>query len=391
MSNSSKTYKKLVIITSRFPYPLEKGDKLRAYYQIKELSKSFDIHLISITESTISLADYNELKRYCKEIKLYRINFLTKWLNVFFNLFSNLPFQVSYFYTKTIKRNIHRYLHHVQPDHIYCQLIRVAEYVKNYHNCPKTLDYMDALSKGIERRIESTSFWKKPAFRSEHKRLVEYESIIFDYFEHHVMISEQDSRHIFHRNKDAIQIIPNGVDQRFFIKNDSEKKYDLVFTGNMSYAPNIAASNFLVNDILPLLPHSNQLLLSGANPTREVEQLASNRVKVTGWVEDIRESYASGKIFAAPMFIGTGLQNKLLEAMAMGLPCITTPLANNALKAIPNESILIANNAEEFAKWIIQLNTDQALYEKLANNGRNFVKANYNWESTTKKLEKLFG
>lgn len=378
-----------MVITSRFPYPLEKGDKLRAYYQIKELSKTFDIYLIALTEVNVTSNDREQLTPYCKDIQIHAIGKFTKWFNVLRALVKRIPFQVAYFYSPTIQTKINRYLKEITPDHIFCQLIRVAEYVKNYHDCPKTLDYMDALSKGIERRIEEESLWKRPLFKSEYQRLAEYESAIFDYFEFHSIISEQDKQHIFHQNKATIHVIPNGVDEHFFTSISSEKHYDLVFTGNMSYAPNVTASYYIVQQLLPLLPKETTLLLAGANPVKEVTQLATQNITVSGWVEDIRTSYAAGKVFIAPMFIGTGLQNKLLEAMAMGIPCITSPLANNALQAIPNESILIANTPEEFVQHIKKLTSDKVFYHKIAENGTLFVKNNFQWGSATDKVVQL--
>lgn len=384
--NSSQNKKKLVVITSRFPFPLEKGDKLRAYYQIKELAIYYDVHLIALTEKDIATSDQDELTPFCKSITLVKISFTARWFFTFLQFFGNKPFQIGYFTSYKKKKQVKGILESLKPDHIYCQLIRPAEYVKDYHACDKTIDYMDALSKGIERRFETAPWYKKPFFKAEFERLRQYEHKIFDYFEQHTIISEQDKNVIFHKERSTIKVIPNGVDQSFFsYQNKQNKQFDLVFTGNMNYPPNIEASKFIVSQILPKLP-SMHLVLAGANPAEEIKKLHSGNVTVTGWVEDIKAVYLAGKIFVAPMFIGTGLQNKLLEAMALGIPCITTTLANNALNAIPNESILIANTKEEFVEAINRLMKDQKSYEMLAQNGKAFVLENYNWQSATKLL-----
>lgn len=384
--NSSSPYKKLVVITSRFPYPLEKGDKLRAYFQIKELSKEFEIHLISLSEIHISEDQLAQLSPFVKSTHIFQLGPLQKWFGAFLQLFGKKPIQVGYFYNWEIQRKINKLLIKIEPDHIYCQLIRVSEYVKNHHDCPKTIDYMDALSKGIERRVEKENIIKRWLFNLEYKRLVNYENAIFSYFEYHTIISDQDRQHIFHAQRRNITIIPNGVSEVFFENYPSEKRYDIVFTGNMSYPPNIEAALYIVHELLPTLPNTSRLLLSGATPTHEIVALQSKRIVVTGWVDDIRASYAQGKLFIAPMFIGTGLQNKLLEAMAMGLPCVTTTLANNALNAIPNDSILIANSSEEFIVRVKEILSDPDLYKKIAENGKRFIETNYRWEQCTKEL-----
>lgn len=384
--NSSRPYKKLVVITSRFPYPLEKGDKLRAYFQIKELSKEFEVHLISLSEVPVSQDLLSHLAPFVKTTSIFQLSVFQKWLGAFLQLFGKRPIQVGYFHNWKIQRKINSLLTEIRPDHIYCQLIRVSEYVKNYHDCPKTIDYMDALSKGIERRVEKEPFYKRWLFNIEYKRLVNYENSIYSYFEFHTIISEQDRQHIFHPDRHKIAVIPNGVNHLFFEDYPVEKEYDIVFTGNMSYPPNVEAATYIVQQVLPQLDDSVRLLLSGATPANEVLALQSSRVEVTGWVEDMRESYAKGRLFIAPMFIGTGLQNKLLEAMAMGLPCVTTSLANNALNAIPNNSILIANSSQEFVYQVKELLTNPSLYEKLAQNGKDFIASNYRWEECTKEL-----
>lgn len=304
-------------------------------------------------------------------------------------VFDSKPFQVRFFHQNWIQKAINQILKEVQPEHIYCQLIRTTEYVKNYHSCSKTLDYMDALSKGMERRIEHVWGLKKWIFTAEYKRLAKYERQIFDYFENHTIISKQDRNYIIHPNREEITLVPNGVDNQFFENFETEKKFDLVFTGNMGYPPNIDAAMYIEKEIMPKImqfkPAIN-CLISGANPNPSLKALSSNQFVVNGWVEDIRESYLAARIFIAPMMIGTGLQNKLLEAMAMGLPCITTTLANNALLATPDKEILIANDAETFANQIQRLLNDPILFENIASAGQSFVKANYQWSSANAVL-----
>ena len=112
--------------------------------------------------------------------------------------------------------------------------------------------------------------------------------------------------------------------------------------------------------------------------------------EVTGWVDDMRDCYAKAKVFAAPMMIETGLQNKLLEAMSMEIPCITSSLANNALKAKPKEEILIGSSADEFAKHIIDLLDNEEKATSLAKAGHQLVKKHFSWEGATKPLLEIF-
>jgi len=387
--------KNVVFITSRFPFPLDKGDKLRAYYQLREMSKTCEIHLISISREKVYPEQLEELNKFCKSISVYSLSFFQSFLGVFWALFRGKPFQVGLFYNWGVKKKIAKRIKAIQPNHIYCQLIRAAEYAKDEFTIPKTIDFMDVLSKGIERRISSSPFYLKRLLEIEAERLKIYENIMFEYFDHHSIISSQDQELIYHTSREKIAIIPNGIDTDFFSPSVKlEKKFNFLFNGNMQYQPNVTSALYIAKKIMPLVWESHpaaNLLISGTSPTQEVKNLENDKIVVSGWMDDIRDAYNSAEIFIAPMQIGTGLQNKLLEAMAMNMPCVTSKLANNALKATHNETILIGKNKEEYAKMMCELLDNKAKREEIGRNGKEFVSSNFDWESTTKKLLTTMG
>ena len=272
---------------------------------------------------------------------------------------------------------------------LFGQLLRVAEYIR-YKDLPKTIDYQDIFSYGMKRRADIASFVTRPIYNMEYHRLARYEAAIFDDFDVRTIISEPDRALFPHEKREEILIIPNGVDHEKYHPMDCEKQYDLVFTGNMSYAPNVNAVDYLANEILPIvwktLPEA-KMYIAGATPDPKVKKVASDRIIVSGWLDDIRDAYAQSRVFIAPMRIGTGLQNKLLEAMSMRLPAITSPLANASLGAKPDEEILIGNNAEEMAQHIITLLTDKEKAEQIAQAGYNFTNRVYDWGKATAIME----
>lgn len=384
------------MLVSRFPYPLDKGDKLRAFYQLQELSRKYDVTLAAISDETISKEQLQAVKKYCKEMYVFKISFASKVLHLAAGFFNKRPFQTGYFYSWSAARKIKSLINQSKFDHIYCQLIRTTEYVKNEHRIPKTLDYMDALSAGIHRRIGQQPFYKRWLFRSEARRLVDYERAIFDYFEHTTIISEQDRELIQHPDRKKIHIIPNGIHSGFFEAPKVEAKHDFVFVGNMSYPPNIEAVQFIADHILPEFEGAS-LLVSGSSPGPQIRNLAQRvpQIHVTGWVDDIREAYCSGKIFLAPMLIGTGMQNKLLEAMALGIACVTTPLANNAIQATNNTEIMVGSAKEELIAAIRVLRENPKFSLQLSQAGSAFIRKNYSWEKSVSELleimEKAYG
>lgn len=384
---------KIFVILSRIPYPLEKGDKLRAYHQVKELSKNHEVCLCCLSDEKPLPEAAEKLANIASEIHFFQLNRTQIYFNLFLAALGRKPFQVAYFYQNKVHRKIRNKIREFKPDHIFCQLVRTAEYAKNVHNIPKTLDYQDAFSKGMDRRADrEKNRLKRHLFRAESKRLLIYEHLIFDFFEHKCIISEQDKSLIYHEKQREIAVIPNGVDFDFFRPTGAEKKYDLCFVGNMSYAPNVDSVLYLVNEILPLLIETKpdiSLLIAGADPVNEIVQLQNEHVAVAGWVDDIRESYAQSRIFIAPMQIGTGLQNKLLEAMAMKIPCITSKLANAALGAEAGEHLMVGKEPQDYAQQAMHLLDNPEAAEKLAENGHNFIAQRYSWSGSAAQLEAL--
>ena len=203
---------KIFVLLSRFPYPLEKGDKLRVFNQIKELSKNYEIILCALTVEKVAQSSIDILSKYCSSIEVVKLSKIKIYLNLLkCLLFTNKSLQVAYFYNSDAQKKIDSYLLKYEPDHIYCQLIRVTEYVRK-SNIKKTLDYMDALARGMERRIEDAPFYLKWFLKIETDRLKRYEHFIFNDFDSHTIISEQDRKLIVNVNNDEIVIVKNGVD-----------------------------------------------------------------------------------------------------------------------------------------------------------------------------------
>lgn len=382
---------RLLVILPRVPYPLEKGDKLRAYHHLKYLSKFHEIHLCCLNDLPLHPEAEINLRPFCKSISIIQLGKTGIYFNILKAFLSGRPLQAGYFYSCRMARKIAEIMETVKPEHVFCQLIRTARYAEKL-SVAKTLDFQDVFSVGAGRMKDSMPFYIRPFLGLESKRVAAYEAKMFSIFDNLVIISEPDRDAICHPDKERIVVVSNGVDGDYFIPAEREKKFDLLFTGNMSYPPNVNGVEYLVRQILPLVHASRpetRLMIAGANPSPAVLALASDKVEVSGWVEDIRECYAASRVFIAPMQIGTGLQNKLLEAMAMQLPCITSPLANKALNAIDGVDILVGTTPAEYARHIIALLDDPEKEKEIALNGQRFVLSNYNWDAQTSKLERL--
>jgi len=381
---------KIVFLLSRFPYPLEKGDKLRAYQHLRNLYASGnEVHLFAISDLEPSAESIAKVQPFCKTISIFRLNALDIFLNLTFSFSRKLPLQVGYFYSKAIHNEIEKKIREIQPDLIYGQLIRTALYLKNFNNFPRIIDYQDAFSKGTFQRMQNAPGLYKLIYGRELKLVKEFEKQSYEWFDGHIIISDQDRSAL---NVDAgkkVFVIPNGIDTTFFKPEKGTNLFEITFVGNMNYPPNIDSALFLVNEIMPIvwkkIPGA-RVQIGGANPSTAVRNLASTKVTVTGWVDDIRECYKNTVVFIAPMRIGTGLQNKLLEAMAMQIPCITTPLSFEPLKAQENKDILVGSTATELAGHLISLLSDENLRKRVALSGYEFIRKNYSMEHSKEML-----
>lgn len=381
---------KLFVVLPRIPWPLEKGDKLRAYYFLEGLSKKHDIFLFALYRKKYDKESQLKIENIVKQHYFFKISIFELLLNAFLALFTKKPFQVAYFSNYFMKRKISKLAKIEKPDAVFCQLVRTAHYVKGL-NCKKIIDYQDTLSLGMKRRADLATGLKRKLFQVESSRLLKYEKLIENWFDERIIITEQDLLHL-PVNKNEVHIIANGVDTDFYYDSKKENANEILFVGNMSYAPNVNAVEFFCTKIFPEIVKKNPnavFYIVGANPHWKVKTLASDNVVVTGWVSDSRVYYERCAVFVAPMQIGTGLQNKLLEAMSMTRACVTSSLANNALGAVHEKNILIADSVDEWVEKVLYLLENSSERKQIASNARSFVLENYSWDAQIEKLNKI--
>lgn len=373
---------KILVLLSRFPLPADKGDKLRAWQQLKGLAEKHKVYVFCTTDEKIEDESLRTLLTVCEDVWVKRIAKTGIIRRIAAAFLSDLPFQVAYFSSKAAIREFNWYCRQVQPDIVYCQLARMAEFVKELAPGKLALDYQDAFSKGLERRVSLEQSWKKRIVEIEFKRLRAYESKIFERFGKKFIISEQDQGYILHPSRKEIVVLPNGVDIEHYRPEPSAKTIDLLFTGNMQYEPNVNCVLYLVKQVFPMLrdefPHI-QLVAAGKNPSHQLRNLKSGNLQLTGWIDDLRKYYRTARLFVAPMQIGIGMQNKILEAMAMGLPVITSTLANNAIGAKHGKEIWIADSPEKVAEAISYLLNNTELALRLGQNARELMVRKYSW------------
>lgn len=398
---------KILFVLPRFPYPLDKGDKLRAYHQIVELAKRHEVYLFALSHTKVQHDDYDHLHTCCTAVDYVRLRWWESAWGILKAFIKGKPLQLGYWDSRSARRAYANWERQVRPDVVYCQMVRTIPLVAN-SKYRKVLDFQDALSLNTNRRKQRSRGLLRLILHYEENALRKVEQEALSLFDATTVITQAD--------RDAISpnvvIVPNGVDTEYFsltpdpspcgegsgmsTSEVSSRRVGggeaILFTGNMSYAPNVDAACWLVKEIMPLVwkrcPDGMKVLIAGADPKPAVKALAGPNVTVSGRLDDIRTAYASAKIFVAPMRIGSGMQNKLLEAMAMHLPCVTTPIAATPLGATAGEHLLVGESAYELADMIVKLCNDE-LHHSIADAGHRFVQQHYSWPSAVAPLEKI--
>lgn len=384
---------KILFITSRFPYPLTKGDRLRVYFQLKYLAINNEIHLVAINDKEAPEHDLKALSQLCTSVQVYVLPLYKRVFQLLISPFKKLPLQVAFFYNSSIRKEIEALIASTRPDHIHCHLIRTTEYVRNVSGIRKSLDFMDAFGKGMEKRaVQEKNFFKRMLFNYEKQQLYRYERLVFDYVDCSCIISEQDKNWIFSDRAKDIIILPNGVDFEAFYPKNVEKKYDVVFMGNLDYPPNIVAVNFLLKEIIPLVKAAMpniRVLIAGTGASKKMKTLGSANVDFIDSFGHISESIAMSRIMVAPMIVHIGMPNKVIQAMAMKTPCIVSTLCNNSIGAENNKTIMEANTPEEFATIILDLLNDETKANSIAEEVYAFVKEHFSWEKQNELFKEL--
>lgn len=383
----------ILFLTARFPQLPFKGDQTRTYHQIRLLSQRHRVSLISLAEAPISQIALEHLRQFCERIVIVRHHPTRAALNLLVAPFTDYPFQTLLRRSAKLARVVREELKNGNYDLAHVQLVRMAPYLEDVQDLPRVIDLIDALSLNMERRYRVERGLLKPAAYLEWQRLKDYERKICEMYDEITVVSAADRAAIGSFNN--IHVNPNGVDLAKFDGQASERKPStLVFVGTMDYFPNIDAACYFVREVLPLIKRQEpdvQLNIVGANPTKDVRQLASDpAVQVRGFVPDLMEYLGAAAVAVCPMRSGSGMQFKTIEAMAAGTPVVATPFALGGLEVVHGEHILVAKDSSEFADHVVKLLRDKSLRDYLVENAIRLVRARYTWEACVAALEQTY-
>jgi len=283
------------------------------------------------------------------------------------------------------------------PDVVHVNRWILASLGRQLAGLPTVLSAFDAWHLNVDASVVLAGAVRKRLLRAEAHRVRRFEAEEFAHFGRVVVVTEQDKAALEELNPDLrVSVVPNGVDTRYFSKGDGATAAGgrIVFTGHMGYPPNIVAAEFLGKELLPRIRAARpdaHLVIVGRHPDARVVALARlPGIEVTGEVDDVRPWLRSAHVFVCPMLTGTGIKNKLLEAMSSELPCVVTPRALQGLDVVDGREVVVGETAEELSGHTLELMGDDAKARRIGRSAREYVSVAHNWASAAGAYVRLY-
>lgn len=376
---------KLLVLTPRFPYPPIGGDRLRIYQLCKYLSADFDLSLLSMCSSKEEMScTLVEDGIFSRVERVFHRPWQRLWglLSV---LPSKTPLQVGYYRNSEFARRLNA----MAPmfDGLLAHLIRTGDYIRSYP-LPKVLEMTDSISLSYSRtsKYDLNSITWRFGYRRDAQRLLRYEKELIEGFDLSVLVSGVDRDFLVPEDSSNRTLVcPNGVDTQAFPFEYSPDGTTIVFIGNTTAYHNIDAILYFLQKIFPMILHRNpQAKLKVVGRINKKLQQRLQRypgVLVTGPVDSIPIAVRGAALGICPVRFGAGMQNKLLEYMALGIPAVTSPVGLEGLQATPGVHLLLAETPQDWVDHICWLLQSPDHGKSIASAARNLVERCYSWEA----------
>ncbi len=387
----------LLFLTHRIPYPPNKGDKIRSYHLLKYLSLHFKIHLGTFIDDPNDWQYTNKVDALCASTCYIELKPLLAKIQSLQGIVTGQPLSLAYYKNRQIQAWVNQTIsvHSIKKVLIFSSVM--AQFINQDHRVDMIVDFVDVDSDKWRQYAQQSKGLKHWIYQREAYYLLSYEKVLAEQARASIFVSEHEAelfKTLATEVSHKITHIYNGVDSDYFspkIYFDSpyaDVDQVLVFTGAMDYRANVDAVVWFANEILPLIVKKQSTVkfyIVGSKPTKEVLALANNSVVVTGAVADIRPYIAYAHLVVAPLRIARGIQNKVLEAMAMEKYVVATTTAMEGIAQQQKLAVSVADNIKDIADEIIM----QLQNNSPAHKNRQYVQTMFSWEHNVKQLVNL--
>lgn len=386
---------KILYICHRFPFPPQRGGKIRPFNVIRHLSKKHDVTVASIARSVEEAEAGKGLADYCVHY-LMEIVTVPLFLSNVVRRFSHAnPLSMEYFYSKKLHQRIHEEIKHTRFDLILVHCSSVAQYVEDVMDIPKILDFGDMDSQKWLLYSEKRRFPLNKLYLLEGTRLKKAEARLAKKFDYCSCTTQEEMKTLEDYHLDIHPSwFPNGVDTEYFRPTDTPYESDTIcFIGRMDYYPNQECMLHFCHHILPRIREKRpnvKLSIIGANPSKEIRALAKlPGIAVTGTVKDVRSFVQRSAVNVAPLNIARGTQNKILESLAMGVPTVASRAAADGVDAVSGEDFLVGADDAELADGVVRLLESHEERMRFSEKGRARMLSHHSWERSMRILDEI--
>jgi sugar transferase (PEP-CTERM/EpsH1 system associated) len=388
---------RVLYLCHRIPYPPDKGDKIRAFHQLQAIAKRHEVDVFTLADDARDLAFREPLSAYCHQLTVARLHPKLARLRALPFLLTRRPLTVPYFYSAELQALVTRAIRERTYDRIFVYCSAMAQYVDSAGDIPLLMDFVDVDSDKWTQYATFARFPFSTVYRREGRCLKAYERRVCAQSACVILTTAREAELLLRIAPGTrVHVVPNGVDTAYFdpeVVPPDRTAPTVVFTGDMSYFPNQDAVTYFARKVLPLIRESisaARFLIVGRNPSREVRELGkATGVEVTGFVPDVRTYLAQAHVAVAPFSIAAGIQNKILEAMAYGLPVVATRRTAQGLSPAVADMVDTGDTAEEMAAKVVRLLQDVQLAHRKGMESRHRVAAEYRWEQSLDRLLQL--
>ena len=392
----------LLFLSHRIPYPPNKGDKIRSWNILKYLARSYRIHLGAFVDDPQDLRYRDKLESMCASVYLPPLRPATRRLCSLSGLLRKVPLSIPYYRDRSMQQWVDSRLQQEGLQRIFVFSSPMAQFVMNHRAslCRRVIDFVDVDSDKWRQYANHKRWPLSWLYRREAEHLLMFEKHVATTFDSSIFVSAAEADLFKRKVPEAAGrtgFLDNGVDSDYFSpQRDYENPYDnqsrhIVFTGVMDYWANVHAVQWFAMHVMPLVrevvPAANFIIV-GARPSGEVQKLADlPGVEVTGAVSDVRPYLAHAHVAVAPLRIARGVQNKVLEAMAMAKAVVASPAAVEGIDFSNPEELQVAESEREFASRVIRLLRQDI--PALAVESRQWVAGRYDWNSNLERIGAL--
>jgi sugar transferase (PEP-CTERM/EpsH1 system associated) len=391
----------LLYLIHRMPYPPNKGDKIRSYHILRHFSRGYRVHLGTFVDDEQDWQHVDKVKTLCGETCFLKLNRLSARVRSLSGFVSNDPLSLPYYRNAEMRAWVDEILRTRPIKNVVVFSSPMAQYVNNTR-ARRLIDFVDVDSDKWRLYAESKPWPMSWLYRRESRRLLAYERKIARDFENSSFVSEAEAalfKKLAPETAEKVSYFNNGVDADYFsphhcLTNPYEDGAQvLVFTGAMDYWANVDAVEWFARKIFPGVQAQAprvQFYIVGARPTPQVMALgALPGVTVTGSVPDVRPYLAHATFSVAPLRIARGIQNKVLEAMAMEKAVVASPQAMEGIRAVVGQDLLVAGEETEYAQEILRLLNNGARIGEISLAARARVLRDYTWDSSLSRLDAM--